>query len=71
MEQNTLDAPAVYSVNRAASYLGISRRTLERLAASSAITYVRVSEGRRGFRVTDLDAYLEQRAVHGRGTGAA
>ena len=56
-------------VDDAAKYLGISRRSLYRLAAEcgtgpGALPVVHLG-GRRVFRVRDLDAFLERNVVRG------
>jgi excisionase family DNA binding protein len=55
-------SPAALTVSQAATYLGISRRTLYRISAERGVGKSRLPvcciEGRRLFRVCDLDAYL-------------
>ena len=65
--------PAALSVTSAAHYLGISRRTLERLMAERQLPVVQVSPGRRVLRVVDLDEYLASQVqpVAKRRAGAA
>lgn len=50
--------PAVLGVVKAAAYLDISRRTLERLLDARVIPVVQISPGRRAVKRTDLDAYI-------------
>jgi excisionase family DNA binding protein len=54
------DAPrrALLTVEDAARYLNISRRTLERLIARGDLQPLRAG-ARRRFRVEDIDAYAE------------
>lgn len=58
--------PAVLSVADAAAYLSVSVRTMQRLSAEcgqDGLPVVAVSPGRRGFRVADLDRYIDSRVI--------
>lgn len=48
----------VLSLDGAAAYLAISRRTLSRLIAAGRIRALQVSEGRKVVERRELDAYL-------------
>jgi excisionase family DNA binding protein len=52
--------PALLLVSEAAAYLGVSRRTLERIAASGVLPVVQLkgADHRRRFSRKDLDAYI-------------
>lgn len=51
--------PKLLTINDAAVYLGMSRRTVERIARAGQLPVVRADDGRRRFNVTHLDAYIE------------
>lgn len=51
-------APQVLNRRQAATYLGISTATLDRLALDGRLNPVRISPRIVRYRVTDLDAYL-------------
>jgi len=54
---------AVFTEEKAASYLGISKAHLMRLRkAGQGPRFVRLGERRLAYRRADLDAWLEQRA---------
>jgi excisionase family DNA binding protein len=52
--------PMTLTYSDAAKYLGIGRRSLERLVAEGTVRVVRPSPGRVLFRRVDLDAYLDR-----------
>jgi len=54
--------PAAISEREAARYLGLSEPTLRRHRRdATGPRYVRLSAGRLGYRLKDLDAWLESR----------
>ena len=52
-------APALVTINEAATYLGVARRTVDRLIASGALPVVRVLTAPR-IRLADLDAMIRE-----------
>lgn len=52
-------SPAVLAKEDAAAYLSLNLRTFLRVAAAGEIPTVQLTPGRIGFRVQDLDAYIE------------
>jgi excisionase family DNA binding protein len=51
------------TMNEAAEYLRISRRTLERMkAAGVGPVWTRLSRGRIGYRMSDLDGFIASQA---------
>jgi excisionase family DNA binding protein len=50
--------PALLTVSEAATYLGMSRRTVERIAAAGVLPVVQLADHRRRFRRSDLDEYI-------------
>lgn len=57
--------PATMNYDEAARYVGISRRSLERLVKSGAVRHLPVVAHRVLFRPKDLDAFLDSVARGG------
>lgn len=49
---------AVLGIAEAAAFIGVSRRTMERIAATDVLPIVEYGDKRRRFRVVDLDDYV-------------
>jgi len=60
MATDALAEEAVMSVDEAANYLGVSRRTFERYLAARKITSIRTHTGRRVICVASLQDYLRR-----------
>jgi len=60
MATDALAGDAVMSVDEAANYLGVSRRTFERYLAARKVTFIRTHTGRRVVQVTSLQDYLKR-----------
>jgi excisionase family DNA binding protein len=58
--RNSAESPTL-TVPEACSFLGVSRRTLERLAAKHKVKPVRVSPGRVVYLKAHLELYLKSR----------
>jgi excisionase family DNA binding protein len=58
-----LESPRLYlTIEEAAQYLRVSRRTMHTLIKTKQVTFTRVREGLR-FRLQWLNEYLDQRTV--------
>jgi len=53
-----LSDDVILSPDQAATFLGISSRTVDRMAARGDLRRLKLSPGRRGYRVGDLRAHL-------------
>jgi excisionase family DNA binding protein len=62
-------APVALRTGQAAHYVGLSRRTLFKLASRGAVAVVRVSPKCLLFKRADLDAFLARRRVAAVGEG--
>lgn len=65
MPERAFISPAALTYDEAADYLGINRRTLQRLVRDGRVRVVRPAPNRPRFRPEDLDAYLESTARGG------
>lgn len=52
---------AVLGISDSARYLGMSRRTLERILDAREMAVVQISPGRRGVTRDELDGYIARR----------
>ncbi len=56
--QESIDVPALLTKKQTADYLGISTRSLDRIASAGTIKPVRVTKGTLRYRRNEIDTYV-------------